>query len=256
MDNEIRLVPHARLKASDSLAIDHVLMESMAEGIKSGENPSPIIRTYQFSDPAVILGWNQKISGAVDVDECLRQNIGITRRDTAGGHMLYHPEDFHFSFIAPSHYSPNEGMDVIKKYQEVNQIVFDALREIGVDSKLVKTSVKVDYGGGEYLIAGTAQRHVEGVMIHQGGIFVRKYSDGDLRLLKASDLEKEDWNRKIISLEEITENDVYQLLKSFIGSVGKNHDVRELDLKDDLIRKSRDLAKETYGSLEFIKEGG
>jgi lipoyl(octanoyl) transferase len=243
----VRIVPHKKDNAASSLAIDRALLKVMEQDLVNGENPNPIIRTYQFNKPAVIMGYNQKIDGRFNFDLAENYGIDLTVRDTGGGHMYFSKDDIQFAFIGPNSLL---GKDLIGNYHKINSIIVDALNKIGYDAILGRTSIKLNQG--EKLIAGTARRHANKAFLHQGGIMVRRYDDLIFDLLMARDDEKKQWTEKVMSLEETGINESNKL-PQIIKTLFPSSQLSDLSERETFFAKQ--YYQNTYSNIEKIKSG-
>ncbi len=245
LDERIRLIPHITSdNAAINLAIDSALLEKMQEKINGGESVKPILRTYQFRKPAVILGCHQKIEGRFDKDLAAKSKIDLTRRDSGGGHMYFGTEDFHFSFIAPSDYFGNKNL--IERYQFVNGMIATALKDAGYNAELGRTSIRLDNPEGK-IIAGTARRENGKVSLQQGGILIEDYDEKIFKLLMAREYEVRLWQDKVSALRRFNPN-------LFLDKLPRRSFYKK-DLNYDELQRAQDLAKTKYANPAFISSG-
>ena len=95
-----RVIHHSVGSAPMQMAIDHSLLEIMERRLKRGLFVRPVVRTYQFDNNAIILGYNQK-------RDKFCSNLGdiyLTTRVTGGGHMYFSSDDINFAVIIPRKY--------------------------------------------------------------------------------------------------------------------------------------------------------
>lgn len=240
LEETIRLILTERKSAAMNLAIDKALVKVMERKLAGGEKVDPIFRTYKLSNPAVIIGYRQKINGRFDETLAKKKGVDVTMRDTGGGHMYFSEEDIHFSFIAPRELFDS---DIVKNYQRVNSLIVDALRKGGFDVKLGRTSIRT-YD--DKLIAGTAQWYAQNTLLHQGCILVNNYNSEIFRLLMAREDEIKKWNTMVTSLKENGDNyfNVESLILSSLNS----------SYRMDLTEEEKNYAKDFYLNFYINKE--
>ncbi|RXG67031.1 hypothetical protein ES695_00190, partial [Candidatus Atribacteria bacterium 1244-E10-H5-B2] len=90
---EWRLIKDSYHTGFMNMAIDEAIMIAHREGFVP-----PTIRFYQWSPPAVSLGYFQDLQKEIDVDTCKNMGIDIVRRPT-GGKAVLHDKELTYSFI-------------------------------------------------------------------------------------------------------------------------------------------------------------
>ncbi len=91
--NGWRLLDTGALPASLNMAIDEALLQLHAPG-----DSQPVLRFYQWSPPAVSLGYFQKLH-AIDLSACRELGLDVVRRAT-GGRAVLHENDLTYSIVA------------------------------------------------------------------------------------------------------------------------------------------------------------
>jgi len=241
LDETIRVIPHRHDSAAYSLAIDAALFEEMKK------NPSqPILRTYQFARPAVILGYRQK--SRLNQDEL--NGTDVTMRESGGGHLLFSPSDINISFIAPRSYF--NSTNIIKNYQQINRIIVEALRAAGYAAELGRTSIRLHSPDGK-IIAGAAQRRSDACILHQATILVEPYKDLTFDLLGAREDEIRLWQERVIALKETGINNHWAIPTHLINSIPGDHIIKTLTTKEELAAETH--LKEKFNNPKFIHTG-
>ena len=248
LENKVRIIPHRIDNAAYSLSIDRALLRIMDSELTDHGKADPILRTYQFSKPAVVMGYNQKVDGRFDEKLAASMNVDLTVRDTGGGHMYYGTKDIQFAFIAPSDFF--EG-GLIEKYQAVNSIVVEALKKCGYPARLGRTSIKL-FNNNEKLVAGTAQRHASHAFLHHGAILVKPYSEEIFNLLCAREDEKALWDEQVTCLDAIGDNN-YSRIPELISCYFPFFYIKELNKEEFFIVE--ELYEDVFNNKDKIYSG-
>lgn len=239
LETELRVIPYEKIDAGVSMSVDGALLDMMERDIEDGKKVGPILRVYSFAHPTVVMGYNQKIDGRFDFDLAKKKGVKLTVRDSGGGHMYFSTDDVHFSFISPEEI----GIRLIEQYHQINSRISEALRELGYNTLLGRTSIRIK-NGGEKLIVGTAIRKKKknNVYLHQGGILVDNYDGEIFRLLEARPDEIERWEKQVASLRDYKDIDPSKI-PEVIFSHFENHYARPLTKEErsyaELLNKRR-----------------
>ena len=250
LEKRIRIVPYEKVDAGFSMAIDNVLLNMMENDIEEGKSVDPVLRIYSFSSPTVVLGYNQKIEGRFNQSLAIKKRVNLTIRDSGGGHMYFSPEDVHFSFISPGK-GFYAGFDLIARYHEINSVISQALKNLGYNSVLGKTSIRLE-GDPERFVAGTAIRQKNNAYLHQGGILINDYDNEVFSLLMARPDEIEKWKTQVTSLKKNGDKNILKLPEMIISNF-KNYYLKPLTREEESYAQLLD--KERYSNYEVILSG-
>jgi len=113
-----------------NMAIDEAIMIAHREGLVP-----PTIRFYQWSPPAVSLGYFQDLQKEIDVDVCLDMGIDIVRRPT-GGKAVLHDKELTYSFIIRENH-PLVNNSILETYKKISGGMIRGLSYLGVAAELV-----------------------------------------------------------------------------------------------------------------------
>lgn len=139
----------------------------------------PVLRFYQWSEPAVSIGYFQKLE---DVPE----GRTFIRRYTGGG-LVDHAADFTYTVVTPKDHALY-AMGTACSYEAIHRAVAQALEELGCVSVLAEKAsevesgacfakpVKFDVVSGVRKLAGAAQRRTREGCLHQGSVLVDSIS--------------------------------------------------------------------------------
>jgi len=143
--------------ASLNMAIDQAILAMHAEG----KSP-PTLRIYQWSPPAISLGYFQRPHG-IDLAACRRLGIDVIRRPT-GGRAVLHFEDLTYAVVAGT----TDGIhsSVTDAYRLICEGLLAAFRVLGFEAELGRQGAKAPRSDICFLTSTT------GDIIHKGKKFV------------------------------------------------------------------------------------
>lgn len=127
---EWRLIKDSYHTGFMNMAIDEAIMIAHREGLVP-----PTIRFYQWSPPAVSLGYFQDLQKEIDVDVCQDMGIDIVRRPT-GGKAVLHDKELTYSFIIRENH-PLVNNSILETYKKISGGMIRGLSYIGVTAELV-----------------------------------------------------------------------------------------------------------------------
>jgi len=119
-----------------NMAIDEAIMIAHREGLVS-----PTIRFYQWSPPAVSLGYFQDLKKEIDIDACQDMGIDIVRRPT-GGKAVLHDKELTYSFVIKEDH-PLVNDSILETYKKISRGIIKGLSYLGVKAALVPVREKL-----------------------------------------------------------------------------------------------------------------
>jgi lipoate-protein ligase A len=119
-----------------NMAIDEAIMIAHREGLVP-----PTIRFYQWSPPAVSLGYFQDLKKEIDVDVCQDMRIDIVRRPT-GGKAVLHDKELTYSFIIKESHPLVNG-SILETYKKISGGIIRGLSYLGIKAELVPLREKL-----------------------------------------------------------------------------------------------------------------
>ena len=119
-----------------NMAIDEAIMIAHREGLVS-----PTIRFYQWSPPAVSLGYFQDLKKEIDIDTCQDMGIDIVRRPT-GGKAVLHDKELTYSFVIKEDH-PLVNDSILETYKKISRGIIKGLSYLGVKAALVPVREKL-----------------------------------------------------------------------------------------------------------------
>ncbi|MBI5026890.1 MAG: lipoate--protein ligase family protein [Nitrospirae bacterium] len=179
MAPEWRLIDTGPCSASYNMALD----EAIVEAVRKKLSP-PTLRFYQWSVPAVSIGYFQKIS-EINIDYCNRMGYPIIRRPT-GGRAILHDSELTYSFSVRTDIAPFTGR-LFDNYMAISKAIISGLSALGLDAVISYSKKRdarhkspscfesISYGeisiNGQKFV-GSAQRHYADCILQQGSILL------------------------------------------------------------------------------------
>ncbi|MEM9445411.1 MAG: hypothetical protein AAGA18_08655 [Verrucomicrobiota bacterium] len=200
----LRFIQHPEQCSFYNMAVDEALLRLI------NEKEKPILRVYGWSDPAVSIGYFQKMD---DVPE----GRPFVRRFTGGG-LVDHTNDYTYSIIVPQQH-PIYQMGTSKSYAKIHESISHALVDLGLSAALAEECstgdsnacfekpVRYDVMQGESKLAGAAQRRNRLGCLHQGSILVPNLDHGKMNpalLRHLLPLLAQDWEESSLDSQERT----------------------------------------------------
>ena len=194
-----------------NMAIDQAILATHANG-----KCLPTLRLYQWSPPAISLGYFQRRHG-IDLAACRRLGIDVIRRST-GGRAVLHFGDLTYSVVAGT----NDGMpsSVTAAYRSICEGLLAAFRSLGFEAEFRSLSAKsprsdicfLTSTAGDILhegrkFVGSAQTWYGPSMLQHGSIILEPYFELWLSLQGGNRARsiayEETLKRKMTSVKEI-----------------------------------------------------
>ncbi len=126
---EWRLIKDSYHSGFMNMAIDEAIMIAHREGLVP-----PTIRFYQWSPPAVSLGYFQDLKKEIDMDACQNMGIDIVRRPT-GGKAVLHDKELTYSFVIKENH-PLVNDSILETYKKISGGIIRGLSYLGIKAKL------------------------------------------------------------------------------------------------------------------------
>lgn len=123
----LRVLVDAALDGATNMARDRALWREREDG---GE-PSPLLRIYRWSPPALSLGYHQTLDDT-EREAFRRRGIDVVRRPTGGSAVLHHQE-ITYALTAPRG-TRGLGDGVAEIYSAVADALVEALGRLGIEA--------------------------------------------------------------------------------------------------------------------------
>lgn len=173
-----RLISFDRGGPAANMALDQVLLESVAAGAK------PTLRLYGWSEPTLSLGYFQR---AAERDaHAPSRSLAVVRRATGGGAIVHHHE-LTYSVVVPLASGQVGASDEL--YRQVHDAFIQALADLGVRAARFDQSCTTscydcpflcfmrrnsnDLIVNGYKILGSAQRKARTAVLQHGSLILR-----------------------------------------------------------------------------------
>ncbi len=134
---EWRLIKDGYHNGFMNMAIDEAIMVTHRGGLVP-----PTIRFYQWSPPAVSLGYFQDLQKEIDVEACKERGIDIVRRPT-GGKAVLHDQELTYSFVIRENH-PLVNNTILETYKKISRGIIKGLSYLGIEVELIPLREKLD----------------------------------------------------------------------------------------------------------------
>lgn len=246
LDFKWRVIPYEVREASWHMAVDHAILEIMNKKLERGEDVDPVVRTYGFSNDAIVLGHEQNGSRFNSVNGC-----SFTTRVSGGSHIYFTPKDIHFCVVLPTRLLPD---DLIESYRMLNYPVVRTLIEFGFNARLGRTSIKIDTPK-EKTLAGTAQRSMKYATLQHGSLIVDDYGEHVFNVLRTSEEEKRVWRENVVTLSMLNGITDVSKITNRMATNYAGMDYRENGLTHEEIKLAEMLHREIYKNPNVVGKG-
>ena len=134
---EWRLIKDSYHNGFINMAVDEAIMIAHKNGLVP-----PTIRFYQWSPPAVSLGYFQDLKKEINVKVCQDIGIDIVRRPT-GGKAVLHDQELTYSFIIKEN-DPLVNNSILETYKKISGGIIRGLSYLGIKAELVPLRGKLE----------------------------------------------------------------------------------------------------------------
>jgi lipoate-protein ligase A len=143
------------------MALEEVLLEQVI----AGERP-PILRFWEWAEPALVLGSHQVLANEIDVEAAAELGFTVCRRLSGGGTMLVQPgRSITYTLVAPD--ALVRGLSFVESYALLDSWVVDCLLSLGVPAGYRPIN---DIVSPEGKIGGAAQARRRQTVLHHTAI--------------------------------------------------------------------------------------
>jgi len=94
-------------------------------------NFPPTLRIYDWSEPAVSIGYFQEMNQAINVQKARQEGLKIVRRIT-GGRAVLHFGELTYAVVANSSRNPELGSNLLATYREISLALARGLEKLGI----------------------------------------------------------------------------------------------------------------------------
>ena len=109
------------------MAVDEMLFIRCQEK----RNFPPTLRIYDWSEPAVSIGYFQDIREAINVQKARQDGLKIVRRIT-GGRAVLHYGELTYAVVANGSRHPELGTNLRSTYRQISLALARGLEQLGI----------------------------------------------------------------------------------------------------------------------------
>jgi lipoate-protein ligase A len=135
-DSHWRLIHTPDLPGTENMALDHALLENVAE-----QRSRPVLRLYSWQPFCLSIGYAQPIAD-VDQEALARRGWDLVRRPT-GGRAILHGDELTYSVIGPATNQHLRG-GVLESYRCLSQGLVEALKNLGLSPAVAPDSARLN----------------------------------------------------------------------------------------------------------------
>jgi lipoate-protein ligase A len=267
--NNWRLLITKTTNGPMNMAVDHAIMEAVAEG-----RVPPTLRFYAWEPPCLSLGYTQPAS---DIDQQrLNANGWQLVRRLTGGRAILHTDELTYS-VAVQADNPIVAGDIVESYRRLSRALLDCLHTLGADVESEKRAADQPHTKGpvcfevpsHYEITANNKKLVGSAQVRKMGVVLQHGSlplTGDItRICDALVFPDEDQRehvrervqRRAATLEEILNRSISwnEAADTLANSFHEVFDLAlvEDNLTPDELRRANELCVEQYSSDTWNK---
>jgi lipoate-protein ligase A len=179
----------------ESAALDEAILTAHT----SGSIPNTL-HFYIRSAPTVSVGYFQKISDTVDLDECRKRNVQIIRRKSGGSSIYTDRDQLIFALVVHERELPEDRME---SFRAICEPVARAISSFGVEAKY-RPMNDIEIAGKK--LSGNAQLRRKGSVLQHGTVIVAadlQAMDAVLRLPASAQAEISKPSDRVTSLTSV-----------------------------------------------------
>lgn len=267
-----RFIHTGQRSPADNMAIDEAILTEISEG-----NSPPTVRFYGWNPAALSIGYFQKASHEIDLEQVKAEGLGFVRRPT-GGRAVLHDQELTYSIIVPENYPGIPG-SVTEAYRVLSEGLLQGFLQLELDAKMVQLATEEDktqyasMGSAACFdspswyelvvegrkVAGSAQVRNKGVVLQHGSILLDLDTDQLFRCLlfsseKVAERMKASFIKKAVAINDLKRSlgketvTIEQVETAFRQGIAKGLDVKLIDgdLTNREIRLADQLVREKY----------
>ncbi len=242
-DHQFTVIPPVSLPAAEHVALDEVLVSSVAEGLRG-----PTLRFWDWNDSVVVIGSFQSVKNEVDMVSAAEHGVQVVRRVTGGGAMFMEPGNcITYSLTVPT--SLVDGVNIEQSYQQLDAWVLAALNTVGIKAHYVPLN---DIASDKGKIGGAAQkRFANGVLVHHATLAYDIDASKMLQVLrtgreKLSDKGITSANKRVDPMRSQTGLDRNTIIDAFISHFSQVYQTRNGGYLPQELAAAKALVTEKY----------
>ncbi len=249
LDHQFTLIPPVTLPAAMHVALDDVLAQSVAQGVRG-----PTLRFWDWDDSVVVIGYFQSVKNEVDMVAAKAANVAVVRRITGGGAMFMEPGNcITYSLTVPT--SIVDGMSIEQSYKFLDTWVLEALAEVGIKAHYQPLN---DIASQQGKIGGAAQKRFgTGVLVHHATLAYDIDADKMLQVLrtgreKLSDKGTTSAKKRVDPMRSQTGLSRDAIIEAFIQHFAQRHQAQTGDYLPEELASAKALVAEKFLTEDWL----
>jgi lipoate-protein ligase A len=247
MTNTWRLLDSGLVPPVESAALDEAILTAHTLG-----SVPDTLHFYIRSAPTISVGYFQKISETVDLDECRKRNVQIIRRKSGGSSIYTDRDQLIFALVVHENELPE---DRTESFRTICEPVARAISYLGVEAKF-RPMNDIEVAGKK--LSGNAQLRRKGSVLQHGTVILAadlQAMDAVLRLSGSAIGEASKPSDRVTSLASVlgTKPDMETLKSKIADEISKGFKVKFA--RGPMTKEERgivhELIKERYSREEW-----
>ncbi|MGJ9404696.1 biotin/lipoate A/B protein ligase family protein [Nesterenkonia aurantiaca] len=247
-DHDWEVMPAVQLPVEMHVALDQVLTEEVGRG-----NRPPLMRMWDYSGRAVVIGSFQSLANEVDSEAAQRMGATVVRRITGGGAMYMDEGSFvTYSLSVPA--SLVDGLSFADSYPFLDAWAMEALTSIGITASYKPLN---DIVSTEGKIGGAAQKRLaSGGMVHHVTMSYDMNADDMLQVLrigreKISDKGITSAAKRVDPLRSQTGLARAEILDAFVQTFATKYGARVAEIRPEELARAEQLVQEKFSTQDW-----
>ena len=248
-DHTFEILQPGPLAPRENLALDQVLVEELGAGRRG-----PMLRMWEWTGSAAILGSFQSVRNEVDLDAAARRGVQVVRRISGGGAMFVEPgNSITYSLYVPT--TLVDGLSFEQSYAFLDDWVLGALRELGVQAEYVPLN---DITSPQGKIGGAAQKRLAGgAVLHH----VMMSYDIDAEAMtdvlrigreKLSDKGTKSANKRVDPMRAQTQMPREDIVEALLGYFRRTYATTEGEVRESEFERVQHLVETKFSTEEWL----
>lgn len=162
MIEEWRLLLTGANTAARNMAIDRAVLNTNSQG-----KVLPTVRFYEWTPPAISIGYFQSLLEEVDLNMCKKFSVDYVRRITGGG-AVFHENELTYSIVI-SEAHKEIPKNIIKSYGRICGAIIRGLKDLKIDCEYKPINDIITNGK---KISGNAQTRKQKTVLQHGTVIM------------------------------------------------------------------------------------
>jgi lipoate-protein ligase A len=250
MTEEWRLLLTGASTAAKNMAIDRAVLVANSQG-----KVPPTVRFYEWTPPAISIGYFQSLAEEVDLEMCNKHGVDYVRRITGGG-AVFHENELTYSIVIPESHK-EIPKNIMNSYGRICGAIIRGLGNLGIESTYKPIN---DIIANKKKISGNAQTRKARTVLQHGTVLTDVDVDKMFSLLKVpnekiKDKLISDVKQRVTSVRQILEREMpfEEISQAMKAGFEEEFDVElvEGELTEEEINLAQKFEKECFGAKEW-----